>query len=66
MSLTLSTDIDLVAVKFPSIDVALWLPARVTTHGQTAETELHSVHRYSDYELDGSGARAATVPRNAP
>jgi VWFA-related protein len=58
---TLSTDIALVAVKFPSIDGAFWLPARVTIHGQTAETELHSVHRYSDYELDGSGAAAATM-----
>ena len=35
---TLSTDIALVAVKFPSIDGALWLPVRVTVHGQTAET----------------------------
>jgi VWFA-related protein len=58
---TLSTDIALAAVKFPSIDGAFWLPARVTIHGQTAETELHSVHRYSDYELDGSGAAAATM-----
>jgi tetratricopeptide (TPR) repeat protein len=62
---TLSTDIALAAVKFPSIDGALWLPARVSIDGQTAETELHSVHRYSDYELDGSGAAAATMAATA-
>ena len=62
---TLSTDIAFVAVKFPSIDSALWLPARVTIHGQAEGAELHTVHRYSDYELDGRGAAAATMVATA-
>jgi VWFA-related protein len=58
---TLSTDIAFAAVKFPSIDSALWLPARVTIHGQAEGAELHTVHRYSDYLLDGHGTAAATM-----
>jgi VWFA-related protein len=62
---TLSTDIAFVAVKFPSIDSALWLPARVTIHGQEEGADLHTVHRYSDYQLDGRGAPAATMVATA-
>jgi len=57
----LSTDIAFVAVRFPSIDSTLWLPARVTIHAQAEGAELHTVHRYSDYRMDGRGAAAATV-----
>jgi len=61
---TLTTDIAVVPVKFPSIGSVLWLPARVTVHGRYAGGELHSVHRYSDYRLAGSqdaGIPAAAV-----
>jgi hypothetical protein len=62
---SLSTDIAFVAVKFPSIDSTLWLPSRVTIHAQAEGAELHTVHRYSDYQLDGRGAVAATVVATA-
>jgi VWFA-related protein len=61
---TLTTDIAVVPVKFPSLGTVFWLPARVTVHGRYAGGEMHSVHRYSDYRLSGSvdaGIPAATV-----
>jgi tetratricopeptide repeat protein len=62
---TLRTDIAFAAVKFPSIDSGLWLPARVTIHGQVEGAELHTVHRNSDYQLDGRGAAPATMVATA-
>jgi VWFA-related protein len=51
---TVTTDIAVVPVKFASIDRVFWLPARVTVHARYAAGDLHTVHRYSDYRLDGS------------
>jgi VWFA-related protein len=58
---TVTTDISLAAVDFKSLGRALLLPGRVTVHAKFAAGELHSVHRYSDYEADSAkGAAAAS------
>ena len=59
---TLSTDISVVPVSFARLGTVLWLPWSVTVHAHTATADLHSVHRYSDYRLDGAGAGAEGVP----
>lgn len=59
---TITTNIWLAPVNFKSISGALWLPARVTVHGRYAGGEVHSVHRYSDYQAEtGNGASLPTV-----
>jgi VWFA-related protein len=50
---TLTTDISLASINFPSVGAEYWLPARVTVHAQYAGGEVHTVHRYSDYRLYG-------------
>lgn len=50
---TLTTDIAVLPVKFPHLGAPLWLPARVTVHARYAGGELDSVHRYSNYHLNG-------------
>jgi VWFA-related protein len=55
---TLTTDIALVPVSFSGR--VLWLPARVTVHARYAGGELHSVHRYSDYQSES--AKSAGIP----
>ena len=50
----LTIDVAFVPMKFQSTG-ELWLPARVTVHGRDAAGEMHSVRRYSDYRLNGSG-----------
>jgi VWFA-related protein len=49
---TVTTNISLVPVKFRSLETVLWLPARVTVHASYAGGELHTVHRYSDYQAE--------------
>jgi VWFA-related protein len=49
---TVTTDISLVQVDFKSIGIELWLPEKVTVHARYAGGELHSVHRYSDYQSE--------------
>jgi len=56
---TVTTDVTLVPVTFESLGTAFWLPATVTVHARYAGGELHSVHRYSDYRLEGGGATNA-------
>jgi VWFA-related protein len=50
---TLTTDISLTAISFPSAGAEYWLPARVTVHAHYAGGEVHTVYRYSDYRLYG-------------
>jgi VWFA-related protein len=59
---TLTTDIALTPVNFKSAERLLWLPARVTVHAYFAGGELHSVHRYSDYESGKEKGAAAAAP----
>ncbi len=47
-----TTNISMVPVRFESIGTVLYLPARVTVHARYAGGELHSVHRYSDYQSE--------------
>jgi VWFA-related protein len=58
-----STSISIVPVKFGSMGTVLWLPARVTVNARYAGGELHTVHRYSDYQA-GSG-KGAGIPAMA-
>ena len=50
---SLTTDITVLPVKFPHLGSPLWLPARITVHAHYAGGELDSVHRYSNYHLNG-------------
>jgi VWFA-related protein len=52
---SLTTEIFLVPVNFQSISAEFWLPARVTAHVHYPGGDVHSVHRYSDYRLEGAG-----------
>jgi VWFA-related protein len=47
-------DVRFVAVKFSTFETSLWLPARATAHVRFSTGELHSVHRFSDYQAEGS------------
>lgn len=63
---SLTTDLSLIPVNFKSIGTVFWLPARVTVHARFAGGELHSVHRFSDYQTErehSAGLQAATAPR---
>jgi VWFA-related protein len=50
---SLTTDITVLPVKFPHFEGPLWLPARITVHALYAGGDLDSVHRYSNYHLNG-------------
>ena len=50
---SLTTDISLIPINFPSMGAEFWLPARVTAHARYPGGEVHSVHRYSNYRLAG-------------
>ena len=58
---TITTDISLIPVNFKAIRTVLWLPARVTVHGSFAGGDVHSVHRYSNYESPSGKAVAMTA-----
>ena len=63
---TLTTDISLVPMNFPSSDTEFLLPAKVTVHARYSGGEVHSVHRYSDYRLSGVAAeKHASNPMEA-
>jgi VWFA-related protein len=62
---TLTTDISLAAVSFPSPGRTFWLPATVTVHARYAGGELDSVHRYADYRLYGAGASDSQQGKDA-
>jgi len=49
---TVTTGISLVSVNFKSTGSVFWLPATVTVHARYAGGELHTVHRYSDYQQE--------------
>ncbi len=61
---TLTTDIAVVPVQFPSGGDTPWLPARVTVHARYAGGEFHTVHRYSDYKLKEGDAGVSAAPVN--
>ena len=50
---SLTTDISLVSMNFPSNDTEFLLPAKVVVDARYPGGEVHSVHRYSDYRLSG-------------
>jgi len=50
---SLTTDISLVPIHFPSIGAEFWLPAGVTAHARYPGGDVHSIYRYSDYRLPG-------------
>ena len=54
---TMTTDISLAPVSSQTGEVEFWVPARVTLHAHYAGGVVRSVHRYSDYQLNGSDAR---------
>ena len=56
---TLTTDISLAPMNFQSVATTFLIPARVTVHAGYAGGEVHSVHRFSDYQLYGVGGRIA-------
>jgi len=56
---TLTTDISLAPINFPSIGQEFLVPARVTVHVCYGEGDIHTVHRYSDYRLSGVAAKNA-------
>jgi len=51
---TLTTDLSLAPMNFPSMGTEFLLLARVTVHARYGEGEVHSVHRYSGYRLAGA------------
>lgn len=58
---TLTTDISLAPVNFPSFGAESWLPASVTVHARYPGGEVHTVHRYSDYRLGGVAAEPPSL-----
>jgi VWFA-related protein len=57
-------DVHFVPVKFAEVETSLWLPARATAHARYPSGEVHSVHRFSGYQLEGSknGMGEASAP----
>jgi VWFA-related protein len=55
---TVTTDMAVAPVNFSG--KVLWLPARVTVHARYAGGEVHSVHRYSDYQSETE--KSAGIP----
>jgi VWFA-related protein len=47
-------DVRFVPVKFSAAETSLWLPARATAHAHFPTGEVHSVHRFSGYQTEGS------------
>jgi len=46
-------DVRFVPVTFSALETTPWLPSGATVHVRFAGGELHSVHRFSDYHVDG-------------
>lgn len=46
-------DVRFVPVDFPALATTPWLPASATVHATFAKGELHTVHRFSGYHVDG-------------
>ena len=57
-----TTDISVVPVTFQSTGSVLWLPVKATVHAKYAGGELHTVHRFSDYRLEGTHAAGRFAP----
>ncbi len=49
-----SRDVRFVPVTFSALATTLWLPSTATVNVRFAAGELHSVHRFSDYHIEGS------------
>jgi VWFA-related protein len=58
-----ATNIRLAPANFKSMGILVWLPAKVTVHARYAGGELHTVHRYSDYQAERE--KSAGVPATA-
>jgi VWFA-related protein len=50
---TFTQDVRFVPVNFSALQTTLWLPSSATVDARFAKGELHSVHRFSDYHVDG-------------
>jgi VWFA-related protein len=48
-----SRDVRFVPVLFPALATAPWLPASATVNMRFASGEIHAIHRFSDYHVDG-------------
>ena len=51
---SLTRDVRFMPVNFPASGTTLWLPSNATVHAQFPAGELHSIHRFSDYRVEGS------------
>ncbi len=49
-----SRDVRFTTVKFSNVETPLWLPTSATVDARFVGGELHTVHRFSDYRVDGS------------
>jgi len=50
---SLSRDVRFAPVNFSALETAPWLPSAATVDVRFAAGEMHSVHRFSDYHVDG-------------
>ena len=58
-----SRDVRFVPVTFAALSTTLWLPSSATVTVRFAGGELHSVHRFSDYHLEGSDKTAGRAAK---
>ena len=54
-------DVHFVPVKFSTLATTLWLPSSATVDARFATTELHSVHRFSNYRANENAATGEAV-----
>lgn len=50
---SLIRDVRFLPVKFAGLDSTLWLPSSAVVHIKFSKSEVHNVHRFSDYHVDG-------------